>query len=215
MVPNRIIAKDLISNNLDDILNMKNRIIHNGRLLFVKMIEFSLFGHTTYAYIAIDYKRKYEETVNMVNNEQKCKKLSDNDLQLDADTDGTFILISSLKLEISEILPYYSSRNYIEQVFDVSKNNALLLHLRVHTTDAIKGHILINFLTVISYMSLNKLFDNTKYSAKNAFYELSFLIGKHLNNQLHIYEPNKSMKKILDICNLSVPKFIDLSNNIL
>jgi hypothetical protein len=206
--PNRIIAKELFSKHFDSIKHMKNSIIHNNRLLYVKKFEFNLQGRVAYAYIAIDDKRRNEEIYSLVNNEKKNKKMTGDEMELETKFMGSFILISSIDLPIDEILPYYSSRNYIEQIFDISKNNAMLLPLRVHSIEGIKGHILINFLTVISYLSINKCFYKTKYCAKNAFYELSFLIGKILNDKIHIYEPNKKIKEVIKLFNIDIPDIL-------
>jgi hypothetical protein len=45
---------------------------------------------------------------------------------------GLFILISSEKMEPEEVMPLYYTRQAVEQIFDVSKNNADLLPLRGH-----------------------------------------------------------------------------------
>jgi transposase len=212
MIPSRLIAKELISENLEKIFHMKNKIIHNNRLLFVEKFKRELFGNIVYAYVAIDFKKRNEEIFNLANSTNKCKKLSTDELELEKKTAGTFILLSSLDLDIIEILPYYSSRNYIEQIFDVSKNNAQLLPLRVHSTEALMGHILINFLTVIGYLEVNKYFNLAKYCAKKALFDLSFLFGRVINNEINIYEPNKTMKEIAKILGIIIPKFLDTSN---
>jgi hypothetical protein len=216
LIPNRLIAKDLIGKHFSEIIHMSNHIIHNGRLLFVKKFEVPLFGHKAYAYIAVDSNKRQEQLITLVNNnsDKNVKnRLTNQELEIESKLLGTFILLSSIDLDVSEILPYYSSRNYIEQIFDVTKNNALLNPIRVHTVDGLMGHVLINFLTVITYMKLNSHFDNTKYCAKNVLYELSFLMGKLLNQKLFIYEPNKSIKKFFKLLNISIPKIIDLSAN--
>lgn len=216
MVSSHLIAKDIIGKHFDEIINMNNHIVHNGKLLYVKKIEINLFGHIGYAYIAVDHNKRNDEIaalINNNNNRSKKYKLSNEELQQESKLLGTFILLSSLNMEIFEILPYYSSRNYIEQVFDVSKNNAMLLPLRVHTIDGLMGHILINFLTVISYMKINSLLAGTKYSAKNAMFELGFLIGKIINSKISIYEPNKSIKEYLKFFHISIPRFINLYDN--
>ncbi|MDR0549551.1 MAG: transposase [Deltaproteobacteria bacterium] len=217
LVSNRLIAKEIIGKYFDQIINMDNHIIHNGRLLYIKKFSINLHGHNGYAYIAIDHHKRSQEIATLVNNNNSKSiknRLTNSELEQESKLLGTFILLSSLDLDINEILPYYSSRNYIEQVFDVSKNNAMLLPLRVHSIEAVMGHILINFITVISYMKLNSMFDGTKYSAKNALFELGLLMGKVINSKIFIYEPNKSIKNYLKILNIPIPKIIDLNSNL-
>ncbi|MDR0675849.1 MAG: transposase [Elusimicrobiota bacterium] len=216
MVSNRLIAKELIGKHFEEIINMNNHVVHNGRLLFVKKIKINLHGHIGYAYIAVDHNKRNDQIAALVNNnidKSVKKRLSNEELEIESKLLGTFILLSSLDLEISEILPYYSSRSYIEQVFDISKNNAMLTPLRVHTIEGLMGHILINFLTVISYMKINSYLDNTKFSAKNVLFNLGLLIGKLISPKLYIYEPNASTKKYLKPLSISIPKIIDLKTN--
>jgi hypothetical protein len=216
MVSNRIIAKELIGAHFHEIINMNNHVVHNGRLLFVKKFDINLHGHKGYAYIAVDQQKRHDETVALVNNnstKSKKTRLTNEQLEIESKLLGTFILISSIDLEISEILPYYSSRNYIEQIFDVSKNNAMLLPIRVHSVHGVMGHILINFLTVISYMKMNSYFNLVKHSADNALFGLSLLIGRLRFPELHIYEPNKIMKNYLKILNVPIPRIIDVNTN--
>jgi hypothetical protein len=140
MVSNRIIAKELIGAHFHEIINMNNHVVHNGRLLYVKKFEISLHGHKGYAYVTVDHRKRCDEIASLVNNnnsKSKNTRLTNDKLELESKLLGTFVLISSTNLEISEILPYYSNRNYIEQVFDVSKNNAMLLPLRVHSVHGV------------------------------------------------------------------------------
>lgn len=56
---------------------------------------------------------------------------------------GVFILLSSEDMGAEEILPLYYTRQQIEQVFDIGKNNADLLPLRLQNEDAFRGHLML------------------------------------------------------------------------
>ncbi|MDR2368004.1 MAG: transposase [Deltaproteobacteria bacterium] len=216
MVPNRLVAKEIIAEHSSKVVDLNNHVVHNGRLLYIKKVEYKLFGYKGYAYIAVDHRKmsnEVEALVNQNNSKSLKTRLSKEELEIESKLLGSFILLSSIDLDTTEIIPYYSSRNYIEQIFDFSKNNAMLGPIRVHTVDGLMGHVLINFLTVISYMTINTKFNNTKFSAKNALFDLGLLIAKLINNKLHIYEPNKTMKSYLKILNLPMPKIIDIKTN--
>jgi hypothetical protein len=87
----------------------------------------------------------------------------------------------------------------------------MLEPIRVHSVEGLIGHILVNFLAVISYMKLNSYFNN-KYCAMNALLDLGYLIGKRVSNQIFVSKPSKSMKKYLDIFNVDIPRIIDISS---
>jgi hypothetical protein len=58
---------------------------------------------------------------------------------------GLFMLISSENIPEHEILPLYSTRQQIEQVSDVGKNNADLLPLSIQSEETFQGHLTLTF----------------------------------------------------------------------
>ena len=55
---------------------------------------------------------------------------------------GVFILVSSGKMVKEKILPAYYMRQQIEQIFDIGKNYADMLPLRVQNESTFRGHLL-------------------------------------------------------------------------
>lgn len=62
---------------------------------------------------------------------------------------GIFILVSTEKIERERILPMYYTRQAIEQTFDISKNYAGLLPLRIQSDENLRGHLLITFIATV------------------------------------------------------------------
>ena len=58
---------------------------------------------------------------------------------------GAFVLASTAGMAAPDVLDAYYARQRIEQVFDVGKNYASLLPLRVHSEEAPGGHLLLTF----------------------------------------------------------------------
>ena len=69
---------------------------------------------------------------------------------------GVFMIISSEDIKTEEILPLYYTRQQIEQVFDIGKNNADLLPLRVQNEDTFRGHLMITFLATVILQKLQR-----------------------------------------------------------
>jgi transposase len=69
---------------------------------------------------------------------------------------GLFVIISSENLPTSEILPLYYTRQQVEQVFDVSKNNADILPIRVQNEDTFRGHLILAFLATVVIQKLQR-----------------------------------------------------------
>jgi hypothetical protein len=211
-----MLAKEIIVEHFDKVIDLNNHIVHNGQLLYIKKVEHNLFTHKGYAYITINHSQRSNEVEALVNynNTKNIKtRLSKKELETNSKLLASSILLSSIDLPTTEILPYYSSANYIEQIFDFSNDKAMLEQINLHSIDGLKGHILINFLTLIASMTINSKFNNTHFSAKTALFDLSLLIAKLINNKLHIYEPNETIKSYLKILNLPLPKIIDIKTN--
>jgi transposase len=64
-------------------------------------------------------------------------------------------LYSDFIIEEKDVLNLYYSREHIEQVFDISKNNDSMLPLRTHKTYSTIGHLLVLFIALIIYLELN------------------------------------------------------------
>ena len=59
---------------------------------------------------------------------------------------GTFALLSSKEIGEEQLLPLYYTLQQIEQVFDINKNYADMLPIRVQSEEAFAGHMLICFI---------------------------------------------------------------------
>ena len=111
-----------------------NALRYGNRLLYMKKVAVELYDNAGFAYIGVDVDSR----------NQQMKKAAftamDDNLPLeDADKQmsnlGVFMIISSEDIELEEILPLYYTRQQIEQVLDLGKNNADLLPLRVQNED--------------------------------------------------------------------------------
>jgi transposase len=120
-------------------------------------------------------------------------------------------MISSIEMDKTEILPYYYSRQTIEQIFDTGKNYARLLPLGVHSQETLNGHLLLSFLTTIVYFRLKKIFNKQKYNVLDFITELNGLTCGVYNDHLHVYEPTITQKAILKILEMEIPTRLPLN----
>jgi transposase len=85
---------------------------------------------------------------------------------------GVFILLSTRPIAKDKILPLYYTRQQIEQVFDICKNNTNLLPLRVQSEDTFRGHLLMAFAAAIICKMFQENLKNTEYTPENALLAL-------------------------------------------
>ena len=117
---------------------------------------------------------------------------------------GTFAIVSSEKMECREALPLYHTRVQIEQVFNIAKNNADLVPLRIHGEETLKGHLMLTFLSSILFQLLQQdmLLHTKKGDKINP--EGSFLVLR--NQKCKVYDkvviPQDPTKKMNDVYKL-------------
>ena len=85
---------------------------------------------------------------------------------------GVFVLVATRPVAKEKILPLYYTRQQIEQVFDISKNNTNLLPLRVHDEDTFRGHLLLSFVAAIICKKLQDDLKETPFTPENALLAL-------------------------------------------
>jgi transposase len=201
---NRKLYKQLLDSHLDDLLQAKYLLRYRGRLLYVKKVNVDLFGHDGYAYLAIDLSRRNEEVMKYVST-----ALEENTEPAEIDSQmrkkGVFILISSESLSTLEILPLYYTRQSVEQIFDVNKNNVDLIPLRTHSEETLRGHLMLAFLAAISYLSINNSLKGSDYNFVGAFAALRNLKCKVFSDRILVKEANKKANEITKLLKIEIP----------
>jgi transposase len=209
---NRILYKNIVNENIDDVLQAKYLTLYNNRLVYIKKIHVELgtekTKHSGFAYLAVDAQRKYTESC-----EYMKEALNDG---VDADTIdsemkkfGVFILISSENIENKDILPLYYTRQVVEQIFDLSKNNLDLVPLRVHSEETFRGHLMLTFLASILLLQMNRQMGAEKHCAIEVFALMRNLKCKIYDKEILIKEPTKKMKNIAKLLNVNIPVRMD------
>lgn len=216
LAPNKTVFKDAASGNLDNLMSQKYAYRYGERLVFIKKVKVDVCGYDAYVYLCIDedmYLMQHKKTI-----------LSALDGKKDADeTDaaikrlGAFAILTSEEISEEKLLPMYYTRQQVEQVFDISKNYADLLPIRVQSESAFAGHLLICFMATAIMQKLQQ--DLLKRRSKKAKSLNAESIMIYLRNQkCKVYkdyaipqEARKEVNAIYDIFNVQVPYKIPLT----
>jgi transposase len=197
--------KELAACHAEDLTKSKYMIIQRDRLLSVKRVEVNLFGHSAFAYIAIDHARRDDEVYKYLKSAIENKETSPEEMDIVTKTKGMFILISSEEIELGDIMPLYYTRQAIEQVFDVSKNNVHLLPLRVHNEETFRGHLMLSFIASTAYLFVNQMLNGSSFHADAAFAILRNQKCKVFDDCILPKEINKKMNDIYKILKIKLP----------
>ena len=117
MPANRIVYRNIITENVD-IESPKYAIKYNKRGLFVKEIELDIYGYKAFAYLVLDPERRGAEIAKIIS------KMEDDGSDVDK-TDfsncGKMVLLSSDKLDTTNVVPLYYTRQIAERMFGIAK----------------------------------------------------------------------------------------------
>jgi hypothetical protein len=210
LVPNRKIFKVLINEHAYDLDDAKYMVSYRERIVSIKRVQIKLFEQISYAYVALDHDRHHDEFTKYVHGALKNKDTTIEEINEVRKNKGLFVLLSKEPIEINDILPIYYTRQSIEQVFDIGKNNADLLPLRVHSEETLKGRLLVSFLSTISYLLVNKTLVKTNYCAKGVFHLFKRLKCKVFDDLITINEPIKNINDVANILKITIPQKIKL-----
>lgn len=160
--PNRKNFKKMVSENRENLARRENLVRFENRLLYIKSAYTWLTeNHKGWVYICLDLDRESIEREKLMNRKELAS-MSMDDISDQLSTDGIFVMASSIELSTEEILPVYYTRQQVEQSFDVSKNQADLLPLRIQSEDALRGHLLLAFISTVIYRRLHSILSDPK-----------------------------------------------------
>jgi hypothetical protein len=142
------IYKDAFSKNKDEVLSSNNRYMYQDRVIGIKMICTKIGTHRAYLYLCVDYNRRNDQIRNYTKKAED-EKIDRNKWESETETFGFFGLLSSQKVDPDGLLPLYYTRQTVEQIFDISKNNLNILPLRTHKEETFRGHILLSFMVIV------------------------------------------------------------------
>jgi len=209
--PNRVIFKDLLKDNIHELTDIKYLTRYHERLVYIKRNEISIDAYNVYAYIAIDIQRRNDESYHYLQGalEDKLKgSLTDKEIEKKLEALGVFVLICTECLETRDILPMYYTRQTIEQIFDVGKNNLDLLPLRVHNEMTFRGHLMLSFMASAAYLSFSHSLKKSDFNAAGLLLKARNLKCKVYNNTILVKEPTKVIREAASLLKIELPDYI-------
>ena len=196
--------KEIVAAHLDTIEAKENLVEYNGRYVYLKCVPCHLDGNSAFAYIGVDIVRKALEAKSTF---QRAKnKKMDTGLVFDTiQKQGVFVLVSSRRIAAGEVLPLYYTRQQIEQVFDVGKNYADLLPLRIHTEETFRGHLMLTFAVTAIIKMIQDSLKGTAITPISLFLNLRNQKCKVYDNKVIIQEAFKKAKDCYDLFRIKCP----------
>jgi len=202
--------KELVAEHLDTIESKENLIRYNGRFIYIKRVECNVVDDFKgYAYIGLDISRKEDEDKKLF---QKAddQKLTNDEVFDKIKHHGLFVIVSSRPMATDKILPTYYTRQQIEQIFDIGKNYADMLPLRVQNEDTFRGHLLLTFISCVILKMMQDKQKSTKYNPISMFMNLRNQKCKVYATELLTTEATKAMNDCYKLFKITCPAEVSL-----
>ena len=144
---NRSLYNEILLKGQDKLIKQENLVRYNNRAVYITRVDCKLGKQKNdgFAYLGYDVDRASDETHKAVK-KLAAKKLNNEQFQKTMDRAGLFIIVGSLPYQTDEILPVYYIRQTIEQYFDISKGSSKLTPLRIHSEQALYGHLVLSMI---------------------------------------------------------------------
>ncbi|MDR1086269.1 MAG: transposase [Deltaproteobacteria bacterium] len=172
MRENLKLYKKIVSEHLPSLRCEDNLVSYNTRYACIKRAECEpVPGHRAYAYLGLDLSMTSLESAKLFERAGK-NGISDTQVHRKMNSHGVFVLLSTRPIAKNGIQPLYYTRQQIEQVFDICKNNTNLLPLRIQSEDTLRGHLLLAFTASVVCKKFQEALKDTEYTPENALLAL-------------------------------------------
>ena len=207
------IYKETVKEHLATLKERDNLVQYKDRYVYIKRVECKIGhkGHTAYAYLGYDVDRGSDESHKALKRAAR-NHTSTADLHKSLENSGLFMIVSSLPFETDGILPAYYMRQLIEQYFDISKGSSKLTPLRVHSEEALYGHLILSMIaaTVNVYIQnvTNRIYDDREEIFMTLRNQKCTVYKAKITNT----EPQKNANEFYKTFGIKCPLYIEQSN---
>jgi hypothetical protein len=202
---NTKLYKSVVEAHLSDLQKAENFVSYNTRYAYIKRVEVDYYGRTAYVYLGLDKAMQSLESSKLFAR-AKNKMMTDKDVHAAMTMQGVFALASSRPIAHDKVLPLYYTRQQIEQVFDICKNNTNMLPLRVQKEETFRGHLLIAFLASVIVKMLQQDVRETAYTPESAQQVLRNQKCKVFEDCVITQEATKKANDVYKFFKMSIPK---------
>ena len=210
MKSNFKIYQRVVKNHLDTLESKNNLVRFNKRLVYVKCIPCRIGekeDRNAYAYLCKDLTTKHELQKHLI------EQAEDENMQgaeiFDAMREhGVFVLISSRKIDSKKILQLYYTRDQVEKIFELCKQDTKILPLNVETEATFRGHLMMTFMSAVLVKMLSTKMADTVLTTESMFMNLHEQHAIVYDTELVTTEPTRKMNIAYNTLGIECPQSI-------
>lgn len=204
------IYKQVVAENLSGLETKENLVRYNKRLVYIKCVP-CMIGQKedrpAYAYLCKDLAMKHELEKHLI------ERADDQDLSSEEIFDamqeqGIFILISSRKIAREKLLPLYYTRDQVEKIFELCKQDGKLLPLNVEAERTFRGHLMMTFMASAVLKMMSDKLAKTSLTTESMFMSLHEQHAVVYDSELITTEPVRKMNEAYKAFKIKCPVII-------
>lgn len=210
MKSNFKIYKQVVREHLASLESRENLVRYNQRLVYVKCVP-CLVGEKNnrpaYAYLCKDLSMKHELEKHLVQRAED-ENLTGGDIFDAMQNQGIFILIASRKIARDRLLPLYYTRDQVEKIFELCKQDSKILPLNVGTEATFRGHLMMTFMATVILKLMSDKLKKTSLTTESMFMNLHEQHAVIYDDVLITTEPTKKMNEAYKAFKVQCPATI-------
>lgn len=204
------IYKDACMNLRGGLETKKNLIKYNGRVYYIEETKVKIGKNKdkdAYGYFCLDTTMRNEKQKN-INSKLADEDIEDGELYESMQAAGTFMLVCTRKVEKSNLLGLYYTRNQVEEIFKIGKGSGKMLPICVGSEETLRGHLLLTFISSTIIKILMDRILGTGWSPEIMFSVLQYQVVQIFPEYLLTSEPVKNMNDIYKRFKIKCPATI-------
>ena len=207
MKSNFKVYKRVVKNHLDTLETKSNLVRFNKRLVYVKCVPCHIGekeDRKAYAYLCKDLTTKHELQKHLI------EQAEDEDMQggeiFDAMREhGIFVLISSKKIDSKKILQIYYTRDQVEKIFELCKQDTKILPVNVETEATFRGHLMMTFMAAALLKMISSEISDSILTTESMFMNLHEQHAVVYEHEFITTEPTKKMNVAYNTLGIECP----------
>jgi len=202
--------KKLVSEHLSSLEARENLVRYNKRLVYVKRIP-CMIGEKedrpAYAYLCKDLTIKHELEKKLIERAED-DSLSGEEIFDAMQKHGLFVLISSRKISRENLLPLYYTRDQVEKIFELCKQDCKILPLNIETEATFRGHLMMTFVAAVTLKMMSDKLKKTTLTTTSMFMNLHEQHAIIYDDQFITTEPVRKMNEAYKAFKVQCPATI-------
>lgn len=207
MKSNFKVYKQVVSENLGSLEEKENLVRYNRRLVYIKCVP-CLIGakenRPAYAYLCRDLFIKHELEKRLIERAED-QNLSGEEIFSAMQEQGLFVLVSSRRISKENLLPLYYTRDQIEKIFELCKQDGKILPLNVETEATFRGHLMMTFMAAVILKLMSDRLKKTSLTTTSMFMNLHEQHAIIYDNEFITTEPVKKMNEAYKAFKIQCP----------